>query len=109
MNNIVPGEGGGGVKLLAVESLDGNSKEKTVTYTFFSRFLSGVVEDGQPSNTLFTYYVNGPEFSTPLKPCTPRYKKLKNGMINSLSLKITDQTGKVITDGSGTTIVLYIK
>ena len=40
MNNIVPGEG---VKVLAVVSLDGNSKEKTVTYTFFSRFLSGVV------------------------------------------------------------------
>ena len=30
--------------MLAVVSLDGNSKEKTVTYTFFSRFLSGVVD-----------------------------------------------------------------
>ena len=43
MNNIVLGEGGGGVKVLAVVSLDGNSKEKTVTYTSFSRFLSGIV------------------------------------------------------------------
>ena len=30
--------------MLAVVSLDGNSKEKTVTCTFFSRLLSGVVD-----------------------------------------------------------------
>ena len=30
--------------MLAVVSLDGNSKEKTATYTFFSGFLSGVVD-----------------------------------------------------------------
>ena len=48
-------------------------------------------EDGKPSNTLFTYYVTGPEYSTHFEPVTPLYKKLKNGMINSLTLKITDQ------------------
>ena len=37
MINIVPGEGG--VKVLAVVSLDGNSKEKTVTYTFFFKIF----------------------------------------------------------------------
>ena len=34
------------------------------------------LEDGRPSNTLFTYYVTGPEYSTCFEPCTPQYKKL---------------------------------
>ena len=68
------------------------------------------LKDGLPSNnTLFTYYVTGPEYSTHFKPCTPQYKKLKNGMITSLTLKITDQAGSIITDGPGTTVVLYIQ
>ena len=67
------------------------------------------LEDGRPSNTLFMYYVIGPEYSTCFEPCTPQYKKLKSGMINSLSLKITDQAGNIITDGPGTTVVLHIQ
>ena len=51
------------------------------------------LEDGQPSNALFTYYVTGPEYSTHFEPVMPQYKKLKSGMINSLTLKITDQAG----------------
>ena len=70
---------------------------------------SNNLEDGRPSNTLFTYYVTGPEYSMHFEPNTPQYKKLKNGMINSLSLKIMDQAGKVITDGPGTTVVLHIR
>ena len=65
------------------------------------------LEDGRPGNTLFTYYVTGPEYS--MQPCTPQYKKLKSGMINSLSLKIMDQAGNIITNGPGTTVVLHIK
>ena len=45
------------------------------------------LEDGRPSNTLFTYYVTGPEYSMCFEPRTPQYKKLKNGMITSLTLK----------------------
>ena len=67
------------------------------------------LEDGRPSNTLFTYYVTGPEYSMRFEPCTPRYKILKSGMINSLSLKITDQAGNIITDGPGMTVVLHIQ
>ena len=67
------------------------------------------LEDGRPSNTLFTYYVTGPEYSTHFEPCTPQYKKLKSGMINSLSLKITDQNNNIITNGPGTTVVLRIQ
>ena len=67
------------------------------------------LEDGRPSNTLFMYYVTGPAYSTRFEPVTPQYKKLKNGEIISLTLKIMDQAGKVITDGPGTTVVLHIQ
>ena len=67
------------------------------------------LEDGRPSNTLFTHYVTGPEYSTCFEPRTPQYKKLKNGMINPLSLKITDQANNIIDDGPGTTVVLHIQ
>ena len=48
------------------------------------------LEDGRPSNTLFTYYVTGLEYSTRFEPRTPQYKKLKCGTITSLTLKIKD-------------------
>ena len=67
------------------------------------------LEDGKPSNTPFTYYVTSPEYSTCFEPVTPQYKKLKNGMITSLTLKIIDQAGNVITNGPGTTVVLHIR
>ena len=67
------------------------------------------LKDGRPSNTLFTYYVTGPEYSTHFKPVTPQYKKFKNHTITSLILAITDQAGNIITDGPGTTVVLHIK
>ena len=67
------------------------------------------LKDGRPSNTLFTYYVTGPEYSTHFEPRTPQYKALQNDMITSLTLKITDQAGNVITNGPGTTVVLHIK
>ena len=35
------------------------------------------LEDGKLSNTLFTYYVTGPEYSTRFEPHTPQYKNLR--------------------------------
>ena len=67
------------------------------------------LEDGKPSNTLFTYYVTSPEYSTHFETVTPQYKKLKNGTITSLTLKITDQANNIIDDGPGTTVVLHIQ
>ena len=67
------------------------------------------LEDGRPRNTLFTHYVTGPEYFTCFEPSTPQYKKFKNGMITFLTLKITDQNNNIITDGPGTTVVLYIQ
>ena len=40
---------------------------------------------------------------------TPRYKRLKNGEIVSLTLRITDQNNNIITNGPGTTVVLHIR
>ena len=88
-----------------------NKLEKVTKLTISLNELdnSDNLEDGQPSNTLFMYYVTGPEYSTCFEPHTPQYKKLKNGMITSLTLKITDQANIIIDDGPGTIVVLHIK
>ena len=57
------------------------------------------LEDGRPSNTLFTYYVTSPECYTHFEPRNPRYKALKYGEIVSLILKIIDQNNNIITNG----------
>ena len=88
-----------------------NKLEKVTKMTISLNELdkSDNLEDGRPSNTLFMYYVTGPEYSMHFEPRIPQYKKLKNGMITSLTLKITDQAGNIIADGPGTTVVLHIK
>ena len=67
------------------------------------------LEDGHPSNTLFTYYMPGSNDFMRFKPQTPQYMKLKYGEIVSLMLKITDQNNNIISNGPGTTIVLHIR
>ena len=66
------------------------------------------LEDGRPSNTLFTYYVTSLEYYMHFEPCNPRYKALKYGKIVSLTLKITDQNNNIMTNGPGTTVVLHV-
>ena len=65
------------------------------------------LEDGEPSNTLFTYYMPGSEDFMRFEPKTPRYEKLKNGEIVSLTLRITYQNNNIITNGPGTTVVFH--
>ena len=67
------------------------------------------LEDGKPSNTLFTYFVTSPEYFTHFKPQSPQYEKLKNDTITSLTLTITDQNNDIITDGLEVTVVLHIR
>ena len=67
------------------------------------------LEDGKPSNTLFTYFVTSPEYFTCFEPQSAQYKKLKNDMVTSLTLAITDQNNDIITDGLETTVVLNIQ
>ena len=57
------------------------------------------LEDGKPSNTLFTYLVTSPEYFTHFEPQSQQYKKLKNDTITSLTLVIADQNNNIITDG----------
>ena len=66
-------------------------------------------EDGRPSNALPTYHVTADEGFTRFEPNIPQYKKLKNEEFVSLTLKITDQNGSVITDGPQVTVVLHIR
>ena len=69
------------------------------------------LEDGKPSNTLFMYYVTGPEYFTCFEPAAPQYKKLKNETITSLTLtlKITNHNNGIIIDGLETTVVLHVQ
>ena len=57
---------------------------------------------------LLTYHVTSNEDFMSFEPHTPQYKKLKNDMITSLTLKIMDQAGNIITDGPQVTVVLHI-
>ena len=66
------------------------------------------LEDGKPSNALFTYFVTSPEYFTHFEPQSPQYKKHKNDTITSLTLAIADRDGDVVTDGPEVTVVLHI-
>ena len=67
------------------------------------------LEDGHPRNTLFTYHVTDDKDFMCFEPQIPQYRKLKNGEFTSLTLRITDQAGNILTDGPEVTIVLHIK
>ena len=70
---------------------------------------SNDLEDGRPSNVLFTYHVTSSEHYMLFELQTPQYKKLKNDTITSLTLAITDQNNHIISDGPEVTVVLHIR
>ena len=70
---------------------------------------SDTLKDWHPSNSLLTYHMTDDKDFTHFEPCTPQYRKLKNGEFTSLTLRIMDQNGNVRTDGPQVTIVLHIK
>ena len=67
------------------------------------------LEDGKPSNSLLTYHVTSDRDFTLFEPNIPQYKKLKSGEFTSLTLRIMDQTGNIMTDGLQVTVVLHIR
>ena len=67
------------------------------------------LEDEHPSNTLFTYHVTDDKDFMHFKSQIPQYKKLKNGELTSLTLRITNQNNNIITDCLQVTAVLHIK
>ena len=64
------------------------------------------LEDGRPSNTLLTYHVIADKDFTCFEPHAPQYKKLKNEEFTSLTLRIMDQNGNIINDGTQVTVVV---
>ena len=70
---------------------------------------SDKLEDGRPSNTLFTYFVTSLEYFTHFEPQSQQYKNLKNDTVTSLTMVITDQNNDIITDGLEVTVVLHIQ
>ena len=66
------------------------------------------LKDGRPSDASLTYHVTSNEDFTHFEPRTPQYKKLKNREFTSLTLRITDQSNNIITDGPQVTVVLHI-
>ena len=89
--------------------MDKFAKITGMTFNLDELDNSDNLEDGRPSNTLFTYHVSSYNEFTHFKPHTPQYKKLKNSEIVSLTLRITDQNGNIITNAPGTTVVLHIR
>ena len=74
------------------------AKVTNITFKLDEHDNSNNLEDGKPSNTLFTYYMPGSEDFTCFEPKTPQYKRLKNGKIVSLTSRITDQNNNIITN-----------
>ena len=70
---------------------------------------TGNLEDGRHSNSLLTHHMTSNEDFMSFEPQTPQYKKLKNEEFTSLTMRITDQAGTVITDGPQVTVVLHIR
>ena len=55
------------------------------------------LEDERPSNALLTYHVTDDKDFTRFEPHTPQCKKLKNGEVTSLTLKMMDQKNIIIS------------
>ena len=66
------------------------------------------LKDRRPSNELLIYHVTDDNDFTHFEPQTPQYRKLKNGELTSLNLRIADQNNNIITDGPQVTVVLHI-
>ena len=84
-------------------------KIKDMTFNLDELDNTNNLEDGRPSNTLFTYYVSDSKNFMDLEPKMPQYKKLKHGNIISLTLKITDQNNNIIKYRPGTNLVPHIR
>ena len=57
------------------------------------------LRNGKPCNTSFTYHVTEHEELTQFEPFTPQYKKLENGELVSLALKVMhEKKNNIITD-----------
>ena len=56
------------------------------------------LENGSPSNTLFTYHVTSYDDSIHLEPYTPHYKKLNKGELVSPVLRMKGMKNNIMAD-----------
>ena len=99
-------------KSLVDDQVTKTNKLKGITQTIINLDElnnSNNLEDGRPSNTLLPYHVTSNEDFTSFKPQNPQHKRLKNEEFTSLTLRITDQAGNVITNSPQVTVVLHIR
>ena len=68
-----------------------------------------ILVDDQLSNLFLKYFVDDYKGFTNYLPKQVHYKKLKNGIIDSLTLQILDQNNKMITTTLGTNVLLHIR
>ena len=55
-----------------------------------------------------TYHISEYADFTSFEPKNPQYKKPKNGIFQSLTLKIVNQDGDLVKDILGASVVLHI-
>ena len=67
-----------------------------------------IFENNQLSNLLLKYYITNCDGYLSYQPTNPVYKPLKNGIITSLSLKITDENNNLFEKDLGIDIQLHI-
>ena len=80
-----------------------------MVFNFDKHDNSNNLENRSPSHTLLTYHMTSYDDSMHFEPYVPQYKKLKNGEIVSLTLRIKNIKNNIMTDGPVTTVVLYIQ
>ena len=88
--------------------MDKLAKIMSVTFNLNELKNSDNLEDGRPRNTLYKYHTTGNEAFTYLRAKTPQHKKLKIREIVSLTLRIMDQNGNIITNGPGASKASYL-
>ena len=67
------------------------------------------LKNGRLSDELLTYHVSEYDDVTRFEPKNLQYKKLKNGIFQSLTLRITGQNGDLVKDSLGTSVVLHVR
>ena len=70
------------------------------------------IVDGRPDNELMTYHVSDSSHKIDVirfEPKRLRYKNLKVGKLDSLTLRVVDQNNNIVKEGLTATVILHIE
>ena len=70
------------------------------------------IVDGRPDNGLMTYHVSDSSHKIDVirfEPKRLRYKNLKVGKLDSLTLRVVDQNNNIVEEGLTATVILHIE